>query len=145
MANGPITARHIEHVIRAYVKALNDASADGIAGCFCKDAVHFFPAAPKISGATALGVHFANIARDREIRWTVDQMLVDADHCEAAVEWTRFDHDGPRYLRGVNWFVFEPKTFQIREVRSYWAAPSNPDISRQELQDFDYPRRGYPI
>ncbi len=145
MAGGPTTAQRIERVIRAYVKALNDGYADGIAACFCKDAVHYFPATPKISGATALGVHHTNLTRGREVCWTVDQMLVDVDRCEAVLEWTRFDHNGPRYLRGVNWFVLEPDTFQLREVRCYWAAASNPDLARQELQDFDYPKRGYPI
>jgi SnoaL-like domain len=145
MEDGLAAAQRIEHVIRAYVRALNDAYADGIAACFSQDAVHYFPAAPKISGATALGVHFANLVREREICWTVDQMLVDVDRSEAVLEWTRFDHKGPRYLRGVDWFVFEPETFQIREVRCYLAAASNPDLARQELRGFDYPRRGYPI
>jgi hypothetical protein len=139
------TAQRIEQVIRAYVTALNDGDADGIAACFCKDAIHYFPAAAKISGATALGMHYANLVRGREICWTVDQMLVDVDRCEAALEWTKFDHNGPRYLRGVDWFVFEQETFQIREVRCYLAAASNPDLGRQELQDFNYPKRGYPI
>jgi methyltransferase len=145
MTDGPTTAQRIELVIRAYVKALNDAHAGGIAACFCQDAVHYFPAAPKITGATALGVYFSNITREREISRTVDQILVDVDRCEAALEWTRFDHKGPRYLRGVDWFIFEPETFLIREIRCYWATASNPDLARQELQDFDYPRRGYPI
>jgi ketosteroid isomerase-like protein len=39
-------AQRIEHVIRAYVKALNSADADGIAACFCQDADHYFPAQP---------------------------------------------------------------------------------------------------
>jgi methyltransferase len=145
MGDGLTTAQRIEHAIRTYVKALNDAYAEGISACFCKDAVHYFPAAPKISGATALGVHYASLVREREICWTVDQMLVDVNRCEAALEWTRFDHNGPRYLRGVDWFVFERETLQIREIRSYWAAASNPDAARQELQDFNYPKRGYPI
>jgi methyltransferase len=145
MANGPTAAQRIEHVIRTFVRALNEAYADGIAACFCKDAVQYFPGVPKISGATALGVHYANLVRMREICWTADQMLVDVDRCEATLEWTRFDHNGPRYLRGVDWFVFEPQTFLIREIRCYWAAASNPDTAHQELQDFDYPKRGYPI
>ena len=41
-------------------------------------------------------------------------------------------------------FVFDPRTFRIREVRPYYAAPFRPDIARQELLDFDYAGRGYP-
>jgi hypothetical protein len=44
----------------------------------------------------------------------------------------------------VDWFVFEPATYLIREIRPYAAAPIHPDMTRQELLDFDYAARGYP-
>ena len=61
----------------------------------------------------------------------------------AALERTRFDRQG-RILRGMDWFVFEPETFRIQEVRPYNAAPVQTDMARQELLDFDYVGRGYP-
>jgi len=75
--------------------------------------------------------------------WTVDQVLVDVERCAAALEWTRFDRNA-RVVRGVDWFVFEPPTIRIREVRPYFAVSPRPDLARQELQDFDYAGRGYP-
>ena len=145
VANELNTAQRIEHVIRAYVEALNSADADGIAACFCQDADHYFPAQPKRTGAAVLGAYFANIVRQRQVSWTVDQVLVDADRCAAALEWTLFEPKATRYLiRGVDWFVLDPRTIQFREVRTYVATPDNRDRPRQELQDFDYEGRGYP-
>jgi hypothetical protein len=48
------------------------------------------------------------------------------------------------FLPTVRRFVFEPQTFCIQEIRPYAAAPIHPDMTRQELRDFDYAGRGYP-
>ena len=129
--------------IRMYIRACNDADATAIAACFCPDAVHYGPAAPKWSGAATIGSNFAKRIQELGHRWTVDQVLVDVDRCAAALEWTRFDRSD-RVVRGVDWFVFEPETLRIREVRPYFAVAPRPDAARHELQDFDYAGRGYP-
>jgi hypothetical protein len=144
MTNDPTAALRIAHAIRTYVKALNDADDEAIAACFCQDAVHYFANIPKISGAAKLGSYFADSVRLDGISWTVDQMVIDVDRNEAVLEWTRFDPKGRRYRRGMDWFVFEPQTFQFREVRCY-SATGHPDLERQELQGFDYRGRGYPM
>ncbi len=46
--------------------------------------------------------------------------------------------------RGVEWYVFEPQTCRICEIRGYTAAPLDSEMVRQELLDFDYTGRGYP-
>ena len=68
---------------------------------------------------------------------------MDSSRSSAALEWTRFDRQG-RILRGVDWFVFEPETLRIQEVRSYMAARVDLEVDRQELREFDYAERGYP-
>ena len=144
MTNDPATAQRIEHAIRTYVKALNDADGAAIAACFCQDAVHYFPAHPRISGAAALGTYFADSVRQAGISWTVDQMLVDVDRCAATLEWTRFDPSGPRYMRGVDWFVLSRR--QSDFVKSVFSSGKRPSTrANLELQDFDYPGRGYPM
>jgi hypothetical protein len=47
-------------------------------------------------------------------------------------------------LRGDEWYVFEPGTWLIREIRAYYASPQAPDTARLELQGFPYAERGYP-
>ena len=55
MTQKPLPAQRIEEVIRAYIKACNDADAAGIAACFHLDAVHYFPHMAKWSGASTIG------------------------------------------------------------------------------------------
>jgi len=136
-------ARRIEQVIRMYIQACNDADPNAIAACFCADAIHYLPGAPKWTGAAAIGGNFANRVLEFGHCWTVDQVLVDVERCAAALEWTRFDRNA-RVVRGVDWFVFDPQTLRIREIRPYFAVSPRPDLVRQEMQDFDYAGRGYP-
>ena len=134
----------IEQVIRTYIQACNDADAAAIAACFCPDAIHYFPHQPKWSGSATIGQSFAEIVRKRGNRWTVDQLIVDANKSAAVLEWSMFDGSG-RTLRGVDWFVFEPTMVRIQEVRPYIAAaPRWDDLVSLEQQDFDYTGRGYP-
>jgi len=135
----------MEHVIRTYIQACNDADAEAIAASFCPDAVHYFPSRLKWSGAATIGSHFARRVRERGICWTVDQLITDVDRCAATLEWTEFIRQPAQIvLRGVDWFIFEPQTLCIQEVRSYTATPIHLDMARQELLDFDYAGRGYP-
>jgi len=81
---------------------------------------------------------------NRDYFWTVDQLLIDVDRYAATLEWTSFNRQHARIVRGVDWFVFEPQTLCIQEVRTYTASPVQPDLARQELLNFDYAGRGYP-
>jgi methyltransferase len=139
----PAPAQRIEQIIRTYIQACNDADAEAIAACFLPDAVHYGPGMPKWWGAAMIGSNFAKRVREFGHCWTVDQVLVDVDRCAAALEWTRFDRNG-WVLRGVDWFIFEPQTVRIREIRPYFAVSPRPDLMRQEMQDFDYAGRSYP-
>jgi len=42
----PTSAQKIEQVMRTYIQACNNADAKAIVACFCRDAVHYAPAAP---------------------------------------------------------------------------------------------------
>jgi hypothetical protein len=139
----PNSAQRIERAVGTYIQACNDAHADGVAACFCPDAVHYHPGFPKWAGAATIGDNFVKRVLELGQYWTVDQVLVDVERCAAALEWTRFDRDA-RVVRGVDWFVFEPQTLRIREIRPYFAVSPRPDLVRQEMQDFDYAGRGYP-
>ena len=140
----PAEASRIEEMVRAYIAACNDADAGAIASCFGSQAVHYFPSRPKWSGAATIGDNFARMVEAGGYRWTVDQLLVDVSRAAAVLEWTMWSRQHGWATRGVDWFVFEPGTLRIQEVRTYAAAPLRPDLGRQELQDFDYAGRGYP-
>jgi hypothetical protein len=137
-------AAGIEQAVKAYIRACNDGDAETIAACFCSDAVHYFPTGPKWSGASTIGTNFSKRVREQGHFWTVDMVLVDAYRRAAALEWTQFAKNG-RVLRGVDCFIFKAGSFRIQEIRAYGAAPIQPDLERQELRDFDYVGRGYPM
>jgi methyltransferase len=141
----PVLADRIERIIRTYIDACNHGDAKAISSCFGSQAVHYFPHIPKWAGAVTIGANFAKVVQERGSYWTVDQLLVDTERRAAALEWTRFDRQHGRTLRGMDWFVFDPQSLRIGEVRPYTAAPLHPDIAHQELRDFDYAGRGYPI
>jgi len=140
----PTPAQRMEHVIRTYIQACNEADAAAIAVCFCPDAVHYVPSSHPWVGAVTIGNTFAQRVRAQGYCWTIDQLLLDGDRCVAVLEWTRFNRPQTQIIRGVDWFVFEPQTWRIQEVRPYTAAPVQPDMARQEFLDFDYAGRGYP-
>ena len=143
MSESNLAAR-IEQAIRDYIQACNDDDAEKVAACFVSDAVHYFPTVAKWSGASTIGANFSKRVQALGHSWTVDKVVVDADRQAGVLEWTQFDKEG-RILRGIDWFVFEPGSLRIREIRAYGAAPIQRDLDRQELQDFDYAGRGYPI
>jgi len=142
----PTPAQRMEQVIRTYIQACNDGDAEAIAACFCPEAVHYFsPPLHKCSGAATIGCFFATRVPELGICFTVDQLAIDVDRCAAILEWTMFvQKPAPIVRRGLEWYVFEPQTWRIQEVRGYSAAPLDSGMARQELLDFDYAGRGYP-
>ena len=99
---------------------------------------------PAVTGAATIGGELARMVRADGYVWTVDQVLTDGDRCAAALEWTVFRGPQGGVTRGVDWVVFEPRTWHIREVRPYHASPLPVDAARHELLGFDYAGRGYP-
>src|ERR1035437_6155265 len=121
-------------LIRAFDEAAHQMLVEGLV----HGSVH-----QSIGQEAVLAGGFAKRVQEHGVCWTVDQVLTDVDRHAATLEWTRFNRQRDRLLRGVDWFVFEPQTFSIQEVRCYWATLIDPDMVRQELLDFDYARRGY--
>ncbi len=135
----------MERVIRTYIQACNDADPKAIAACLQPEAVHCFPPGrTKWLGAVTIGDNFAKAVREHGFHWSVDQLLSDVHRYAAVMEWTRINRPCDRLVRGVDWFVFEPHTISIQEIRCYYAARLHSEMQRQELTDFDYAARGYP-
>ena len=141
----PTVAQRMEQVVRTYIQGCNDADAKMIAACFLPEAVHYFPPGrTRWLGAVTIGGNFAKAVQEHGFQWSVDQLLSDVDRYATTMEWTRINRQRDRLVRGVDWFVFEPRTFSIQEIRCYYAAPLHADMQRQQLIDFDYAARGYP-
>jgi hypothetical protein len=135
----------MEEAIHGYIAACNTGDADVIAAFFAPGAVHYFPQGygGPARGGQAIGATFARLVQASASRWSVDQILLDADHDRAVAEWT-VQRTG-LVLRGDEWYEFDPDTGLITEIRGYLASPPAPGASRLELEGFPYAERGYTV
>ncbi len=137
--------RH-EQTIRRYFDACNAADHAALLSCFTPDAVHYFPPGlPEIPwrGADTIARKWIWCVDNLGSQWTIEKVLVSADSDEAVIEWTHWKRKTGTAQRGDEWYVFDPASGLIQEIRAYYAAPAVKDTPIGELVDFDYRGRGY--
>ena len=143
----PVTAQHLESLLRGYFDACNAGDAKTVAACLTPNAVHYFPANERYGpwrGAKVIAENWAAVQKQSKAHWTIDAILVDSAKAEAVVEWTQFRAKSGKYLRGVDWYVFDRASGLIAEIRAYYAADEHRGQAAHELGGFDYRKRGYP-
>jgi methyltransferase len=112
---------HMRELITRYFDACNAADAGGIARCFAPEAVHYFP--PGMyggawRGARLIGERWADSVATRGSAWTVDRMVCEPESDQAVIEWTHYKTRDGTVLRGDEWYVFDPETGLIAEMRA---------------------------
>ncbi|MGU7770459.1 nuclear transport factor 2 family protein [Burkholderia sp. MR1-5-21] len=135
-------------LIRRYFDACNAADYDALVACFTPDAVHYFPAGlPDIPwrGADTIARKWQWCVAELGSRWTIEKILVSHDSHEAVIEWTHWKSKAGTALRGDEWYVFDPDTCRIKEIRAYYAAPADNAVAINALVAFDYAARGYHV
>ncbi len=141
-------AASMESVIRKYFEGCNEADEEKIASCFVPEAVHYFPPGMydgPFRGAATIAAKWREAVAKLGSFWTSDQVIVDPFTNRAVIEWTHFRTKTGTVLRGDEWYVFDPGSGLIREIRAYYASPLDPSISRLELGGYEYATRGYPL
>jgi hypothetical protein len=137
---------HMRELITKYFDACNAADIDAIAACFVPDGTHYFPPGTyggAWRGARLIGERWAASVAARGSAWTVDRIVCEPESDQAVIEWTHYKTKESTVLRGDEWYVFDPETGLIAEIRAYYASPQDRSLARLELQDFDYAGRGY--
>ena len=136
-------AQQMEQAIHRYFAACNTGDVEAVAAFFTPGAVHYVPPGygGPAQGGRAIGEQIARLVRTTASRWSIDQMLCDPASNRAVIEWT-VRRTGV-LARGTEWYVFEPGTGLITEIRLYLAAPPTAGASRMELEEFPYAERGY--
>jgi len=150
-----LSADQMERVIRRYYDGCNAADVAKMESCFTPDAVHYFPPGlPDIPWRSAATIAHQWIwcVEHRGSQWTIEKVLVSPDTHEAVIEWTHWKRKSNTAQRGDEWYVFDPASGLIREIRAYYAAPAVRDPAALpqvrgtymgELVGFDYAGRDY--
>ena len=144
---GVLTVDSIESLIRAYFDACNEADTAKIAACFEPDGIHYFPPGMyqgPFRTADGIAERWAAAVASIGSVWTVDQIVADPMTGRAVAEWTHFKTYEDTVLRGDEWYIFDPTSGLISEIRAYYASPQDKTLDRLELGSFDYEGRGYP-
>ena len=144
---GVLTRESMESLMRRYFDACNAADVEGVAACFDPDGVHYFPPGMydgPFRGARTIGQRWALAVERFGSIWTVDRIVTDPSSGLAVMEWSHFKTFEGKLLRGDEWYMFNPETGLIREIRAYYASPQDPALERLELGGFPYEDRGYP-
>ncbi len=136
----------MEALIRRYFEACNAADVDGITACFVPDAVHYFPPGMydgPFRGARTIADRWRAAVEQFGSYWTIDRLICDPGTHQAVIEWTHFKTKQGTMLRGDEWYLFDPGTGLIREIRAYYASPQDKSLDRLELGGYDYAASGY--
>jgi hypothetical protein len=95
-------------------------------------------------GAGKIGERWQQAVEQLGSVWTIDQMITDPATGRAVIEWTHFKTFQGTTLRGDEWYLFDPATGLIEEIRAYYASPQAA-LQVLELGGFDYAGRGYAL
>ena len=133
-----------ERVARAYFEACNKASREELYSVLADDAVHYFP--PGVGGPyrgkEAIADLWLGFVADKGSSWTIDCLLSDGD--QVVLEFSHFKSRVGELVRGSEWYRFDDDG-KIVEIRAYYASPRDPTRKRNELEQFPYGERGYPV
>ena len=128
----------IERAFRSYI----DACEEAVAACLTPDAVHCFPTGPKWSGAATIAGNFSKGVQARGLFWTVDHIAVEAAGSQAS--WN--GRNSKRLVASFAASTGSPSNPGPIGLVKFgpMAAPVQPDLTAQELPDFDYAGRDIP-
>jgi methyltransferase len=141
-------AARYEATIRRYFDGCNEADVEKTASCLTPDAVHYFPPGAyggAWRGGRLIAERWEGFVATKGSAWSIDRLIVAPDSHEAVAEWTHFKTAEGTVLRGAEWYVFEPDSGLISEIRAYYASPLDPTLPLSELADYDYAGRGYAL
>ncbi|MFJ8019324.1 nuclear transport factor 2 family protein [Streptomyces sp. NPDC096311] len=142
---GPAEQRaRMERTIRTYFDGCNAADVELMAAQFTADAVHYFP--PGLDGPWAgnrtIAENWRQLVLTIGSAWSIERLIAEPETLQAVIEWTHWKTRAGGCLRGDEWYVFDPETGLIREIRAFYAAASDgrPEVT---LQGYDYSASAY--
>lgn len=139
-----VQRERMEQTIRTYFQGCNDADVEAMVATFHPDAVHYFP--PGLDGpwvgARTIAENWRHLVKTIGSAWSIERLIAEPESLQAVIEWTHWKTRLGGYLRGDEWYRFDPETGLITEIRAFYAASSD---GRDEvtLEGYDYTGNGY--
>lgn len=136
----------MEQAIRIYFDGCNEADIEKMSAQFTEDGVHYFP--PGLDGpwvgARTIAENWRNLVLKIGSAWSIERIICEPESLQAVIEWTHWKTALGGYLRGDEWYKFDPETGKISEIRAFYASSSD---GRDEvtLQGYDYKANGYQL
>lgn len=139
-----VARQRMQAAICTYFDGCNEADVEKMVAQFAPDAVHYFP--PGLDGpwrgATTIAENWRRLTLTIGSAWTIDRLVVEPESLQAVIEWTHYKPALGGYLRGDEWYKFDPETGLITEIRACYASASD-GRTHVELEGFDYRGEGY--
>ncbi|GGL10781.1 nuclear transport factor 2 family protein [Nocardia jinanensis] len=134
----------MESTIRLYFDGCNEADVEKMAGTFTEDAVHYFP--PGIGGPwvgnRTIAENWRHLTLTAGSAWTIERLIGEPESLQAVIEWTHYRTRTDSFLRGDEWYKFDPETGLITEIRAFYAS-ANDGRQKVELEGYDYTANNY--
>jgi hypothetical protein len=145
-ADLPPAARRarMETTIRTYFDGCNEGDVAKMAAQFTPDAVHYFP--PGLDGPwvgnTTIAENWRRLVLTIGSAWSIERIVVEPESFQAVIEWTHWKTRPGGYLRGDEWYRFDPDTGLITEIRAFYASASD-GRSEVTMEGYDYAANGH--
>ncbi|MEV7649047.1 nuclear transport factor 2 family protein [Arthrobacter sp. NPDC089319] len=131
--------RRMEETVRTYFDGCNEADVDKMSSQFTDNAVHYFP--PGLDGpwigARAIAENWRRLVMTIGSAWSIERIIGEPESLQAAIEWTHWKTALGGYLRGDEWYKFDPETGKITEIRAFYASSAD-GREALTLEGYDY-------
>ncbi|WP_314325059.1 nuclear transport factor 2 family protein [Paenarthrobacter ilicis] len=139
-----VQRRRMEETIRTYFDGCNEADVNKMASQFAADAVHYFPPGlegPWIGNMT-IAENWRRLVMSIGSAWSIERLIAEPESLQAVIEWTHWKTAKGGYLRGDEWYAFDPETGQITEIRAFYSSAADIRVAIT-LEGYDYEANGY--
>ncbi|MFC9557043.1 nuclear transport factor 2 family protein [Rhodococcus sp. NPDC056960] len=136
--------KQMESQIRTYFDGCNEADIEKMTAQFDPEAVHYFPPGlngPWVSSRT-IAENWTNLVHTIGSGWSIDRLIAEPESLQAVIEFTHYKTGLGGFLRGSEWYRFDPETGLITEIRAFYASAVD-GREKIELEGYDYRGEGY--
>ncbi|MDP9936821.1 hypothetical protein J2T11_003189 [Paenarthrobacter nicotinovorans] len=134
----------IETTIRTYFDGCNEADVEKMTAQFTDDAIHYFP--PGLNGpwvgSQTIAENWRKLTITIDSAWSIERLIGEPESLQAAIEFTHWKPARNGYVRGSEWYKFDPESGKITEIRAFYSSSAD-NRDANTLEGYDYEANGY--